>query len=342
MWDEAVELAAALERALEGIAEAMAGVAPGWLAAGVLLHIANQVARGRGWFALVRNATGERGLRRRDAIAAWVAGAGAGGIASARGGDVVRVILLARRVPRAGAPCVAGTLVAEGAGELAVGAAIVAVAVAVGVGPEIGAPGASALWALPVALAVVGVVVATRRIPRLRHVAGGVGRGCAPLRTPGAYARRVLPWQLVSRACRAASLACLLAAFGLPVTPAVVLLVMMAQGGARLVPFAPASVGAGAAMLAATFEPVTGAAVPAGQVAAFFVGTSTALTAAGTVLGLVICLRLAAWPSLVSALRSARRAPARAEAYASANVGRSPGAGIPRAPVERAATVPTP
>ena len=44
-------------------------------------------------------------LRRRDAIAAWVAGAGAGGCVSARGGDAVRVLLLRRGVPRAGARC---------------------------------------------------------------------------------------------------------------------------------------------------------------------------------------------------------------------------------------------
>ena len=44
-------------------------------------------------------------------------------------------------------------------------------------------------------------------------------------------------------------------------------------------------------MLAATFEPVTGTAVPAERLAAFFVGTSTVLTVVGTALALAICLR---------------------------------------------------
>ena len=57
-------------------------------------------------------------------IAAWVAGAGAGGLASARAGDAVRVLLLRRRLPDCS--LLAGTIVAEGAGELLVGAALLA------------------------------------------------------------------------------------------------------------------------------------------------------------------------------------------------------------------------
>ena len=75
------------------------------------------------------------------------------------------------------------------------------------------------------------------------------------------------------------------------------LLVTFAQCSGRLVPFSPASVGASAAILAACFEPVTGTAVPAGQLAAFFVGTSTVLTVVGTVLSLAICLKSAAQAS---------------------------------------------
>jgi hypothetical protein len=353
MWVQAVDVAASLGDVPAGIANAVSGVALGWLALGVALHVANQVARGRGWYALVRMALATESsdspphaaadLRRRDVISAWVAGAGAGGIASARGGDAVRILLLGPRVPRAGAPCLAGTIVAEGAGELAVGAAILAVALGVGIGPGIDVPALSAMWLLPGA-AFIALVLGVRRIPRLRRVASGVGRGCAPLRSPGAYGRKVLPWQCASRACRAAALACFLAAFHLPITAAVVLLVMLTQGSARLVPFAPASVGAGAAMLAATFEPVTGTAVPAGQLAAFFVGTSTVLTVVGTVLALAICLRSARWSSLGEVVRGLRRArvPVPAEGYALASAGRSVRAGLVRPGADLTATVPTP
>ena len=100
----------------------------------------------------------------------------------------------------------------------------------------------------------------------------------------------MLPWQLLSRCCRLGALACFLAAFALPVTPAVLLLVIFAQGSGRLVPFAPASVGAGVAVLAASFETVAGSAVPAERLAAFFIGTSTVLTVVGILIALVLCM----------------------------------------------------
>jgi len=124
-----------------------------------------------------------------------------------------------------------------------------------------------------------------------------VACGCSSLRSPRRYAREVLPWQLLSRVLRFASLFCFLAAFHLPATLAAILLVTFAQCGGRLVPFSPAAVGAGTAILAACFEPVTGTAVPASQLAAFFVGTSTVLTVVGTVLALAICLKSAAQAS---------------------------------------------
>jgi hypothetical protein len=312
--------------------------AVGWLTLGVTLHLANQVMRGRGWCAVVSAAWCHGGApRRRDAIAAWVAGAGAGGLVSARGGDAVRVLLLKRRMPGAGCPLLAGTLVAEGAGELATGALLLALAAGLGAGPALGLFGSTATWALGAAAAAAAIGLAARRAPRarrigarlgatscaarLRRIGAGLARGCAPLRAPGAYARTVLPWQLASRACRLGALACFLAAFGLPVTPAAVLLVAFAQGGGRLVPFAPASVGASVALLAATFGPVTGSAVSGERLAAFFLGTSTVLTVVGSVLALAICLRDQAFA------KHGRNAAAGAAA---------------RAVLARAATAPTP
>src|SRR3954454_2923264 len=105
------DVAEALEHAIAGLVDAVAGVAPGWLVLGVCLHLLNQVARGRGWHAVVTAACTEtEPARRRDAVAAWVAGAGAGGIVSARGGDAVRVLVLARRAPGISCAVLSGTL----------------------------------------------------------------------------------------------------------------------------------------------------------------------------------------------------------------------------------------
>jgi hypothetical protein len=126
------------------------------------------------------------------------------------------------------------------------------------------------------------------------------------------YARRVAPWQLVSRICRIAAMACFLVAFHLPATPVVVLLVFVAQGSGRLVPFSPAAVGAGVAVLAATFQPVTGTAVSYGRLAAFLIGMSTVLTAVGVVLAAAITIRGIGWRGLPGMLRRAVPAAARA------------------------------
>ncbi|HWK29700.1 MAG TPA: lysylphosphatidylglycerol synthase domain-containing protein [Solirubrobacter sp.] len=311
----------AIEDAVAGLVDAFTGVAPGWLALGVLAHLLNQVARGRGWYAVVRAAAPRAGAaavddtprdaaspRQRDAIAAWVAGAGAGGIVSARGGDAVRVLVLARRAPRAGCALLTGTLVAEAVGECALGFALLALALAIGVGPQVAAPPPAALYAAAafalLAAATALAVWARRRraarddaaapppsgAGRVLAAAHRAGRGCAgALRDPRRYAREVLPWQLASRVLRLVALACFLTAFGLPATLPAVLLVVFAQTSGRLLPFSPASVGAGAAILAATLNPVTHAHTKPADVAAFFVGTSTVLTVVGTALALAIC-----------------------------------------------------
>jgi hypothetical protein len=303
--------------------------AAGWLMLGVSLHLANQVMRGRGWCAIVRAAArDDERPRRRDAIAAWIAGAGAGGIVSARGGDAVRVLLLRRRMPAADCPLLAGTLVAEGAGEILVGVALLALALALGTGPAVGLSTTTAACLIAAAAALAALFAAARRFPRVRRIAAGVRRGCSPLGRPAAYARSVLPWQLASRACRLGALACFLTAFGLPATPAAVLLVAFAQGGGRLVPFAPASVGASVALLAATFGPVTGSTVSPERLAAFFVGTSTVLTIVGTALALGICLRDQAFA------KHGRRAGATA--------GAATVVAATRPVLARAASVPTP
>ena len=275
MGDAAADLARAAEHAVGELVGGLAGADMRWLALGVLLHLGNQLARGLGWAGVIAIACADVPRRRRDAVLAWVAGAGAGGVLSARGGDAVRLLLLRPRMPGTGVGVLAGTLVAEAAGEAAVGVVLVAIAVATG------------LWALPAlpgplvmiaaAVAVTGLILLARRSAAARSVA----RGAGALRSPGRYARAVLPWQIASRAARAVAIACFLAAFGLPTTVTTVLLVMLAQSGGRVVPVAPASVGAGAAILAAGFGSATGADVTGGQVVAFFVGTSALLTAVG-------------------------------------------------------------
>ena len=101
-----------------------------WMVGGVLLHLAGQLARGRAWHAVIRAAHGaDVTVRRRDVLRAWVAGAGVTGIVSARGGDVVRVLMLRQRLPGTTCATLAGTLAAETVAETACGAVVVGWAV---------------------------------------------------------------------------------------------------------------------------------------------------------------------------------------------------------------------
>ena len=269
--------------------DVVSGLSPGWLALGVLLHLSNQVARGLGWFSVIRT-TSEAPPRRRDALMAWVAGAGAGGVVSARGGDAVRVLLLGRRMPGSGTRALlTGTLVAEAAGETLAGLGLLALALGIGVGPDVSPDAQTGLLVAATLLTLTGAVLLGRRHAKARRFFTRVKTGCSALKDPKTYARHVLPWQLLSRVLRLAALGCFLAAFHLPATFAAVLLVTFAQCSGRLVPFSPVSVGAGAAILAASFGPVTGQYVPAEQLAAFFIGTSTVLTVVGTALALILC-----------------------------------------------------
>jgi uncharacterized membrane protein YbhN (UPF0104 family) len=305
MGDAAHGTADALERAAAGLWEALGGASPGWLALAVVLHLANQLARGRGWFGVLELAgCGHPGLRPRDAIAAWVAGAGMGGVVSARVGDAVRLVLLRRRLPEAGYPLLAGTLVAETAGETVLGLVLAALILAGGLGVGLSFEGATVAWiALGALAALAAAAVLRSRFDRVRRLIAGLAQGCAALGQPGLYARTVLPWQLTSRLLRAASLTCFLVAFQLPATLAAVALVMVAQGGGRMLPLAPASLAAGVAVLAAGFPQATGVEVGIGALAAFLVGMSTLLT----LVGVLLAAAIAAWMLGTGALLAAFR-----------------------------------
>ena len=278
----------------------MRDAAFGWLALGVFLHLANQVARGRGWCAAIRLARpGDECPRRRDVIAAWVAGAGMGGVLSARGGDAVRLVLLRQRLPEERYPVLAGTLVAEAAGDTIVGLALLAAVLASGLDAGLTLGVSSLAWIVPLVLAAVAAsFVIGSRSRSFRRFTAGLGRGCSSLKEPGAYAATVMPWQLLSRLLRAGSLASFLVAFGLPATPAAVALVMLAQGGGRLLPLAPASAAATVAALAAGFPGATGVHVGVPTVAAFVLGMSTVLTVVGIALAAAVAIALLGGPEV--------------------------------------------
>jgi hypothetical protein len=291
-----------------------------WLVAGVVLHLSSQLARGRGWHSVVCAAHPEGGHpRRRDVLLTWVAGAGASGVLSARGGDALRIVLLRRRMTTT-CPRLVGTLAAETVAETVLGALLTVWALSAGLIPGLHRPGlaTAALLAAGLVVLFLGLRQVVRRVPTLGRACADARAGLSLLGSPGRYVRRVGSWGVLSRTLRLGALLCLLAAFALPVTLTAALVVMVAHSSGRLIPFGPAGAGASLGLLVAAFPAVTHSSASAGEITAFYVGSTGTLTAVGIVLsGLILVRELGvagARAMALERLRIPRKAPVRVPA----------------------------
>ena len=119
--------------AAELILDRTATVDPWLLGLGTLLYLVAQTVRPRGWHTILRAAFPEAtDLRPRDVIRAYLAGAGVNAVVPARGGDVVKLALVRRRIPGARYSTLAATFIPETLFETAFGTALVAWALAMG------------------------------------------------------------------------------------------------------------------------------------------------------------------------------------------------------------------
>jgi len=295
------------------IADRTAHVDPWWVAVGVVLYILAQVIRTRGWYTIIRAAyPAADGLRARDVTRAYLAGSGVNAIVPARGGDFVKLAIVHRRIPGSSYATLAATFVPETLFESAVGIGLVIWALARGFLPvptttgEFPSLDVSLIIEHPVLCAVGAAALGALVWWLVRRMGGRLRRGLAILRTPRRFLTGVASWQALARVVRLASLAAFMAAFELPVTPATVVLVMAAQGGGRIIPLGPASVGLRMAMLSYGFVEVTGHEVDIAAITAFTVGVGTVLALAGLVLAIVLLVREFETLSPREAVRRAR------------------------------------
>ena len=177
----------------------LGNVDPLWLVAGVVLHLCSQLARGRGWYSVICAAhPDEAQPRRRDVLATWIAGAGASGVLSARGGDALRILLM-RRHMKTTCPRLVGTLAAETVAETVLGALLTVWALSAGLVPGLHRPGlatAALIGAGAISL-VLAVRRAARRFPAVGRACSDARCGLAVLGSPGALPA---PRRVVERA----------------------------------------------------------------------------------------------------------------------------------------------
>lgn len=280
------------------------------------------MVRIRGWWHILRAAYPRAGeLRYRDVVAAYFAGSGLNAVVPARGGDVMKLYMVKRRTPGGRYPTLVATFVPEGLFESLCGAALLAWAISRGFIPlpssrlELPTLDVSSLIAHPVRSSIVGGALLAGAILLIRWLRANaerfverLRRGLAILDRPRDYLLHVVTWQAAGRAIRLASLACLLAAFALPVTPASVVLVMAAQGGGRIVPLAPASGGLRLAMLSYGLPEVTGQPVDIAAITAFQFVVGAALLVVSLTIALAIIFRVLGTLNPRHAVRRARTA----------------------------------
>lgn len=324
--------------ALRLLLDDAAQVAVGWLLLGVALHFIANAVRQRGWWTIIRTSYPEaERLRNRDVVSAYFAGAGLNGVIPARGGDVVKLALIHRRIENGSYSTLAATLFPETLFETAFGSALVVWGLARGFLPipsstgEIPSLDVSLVIQHPILSTVIlaglgALIVLLVRVLR-RRVRGFMAKlrdGVAILRMPRRYLSGVVAWQALGRLIRLGSLAAFMAAFSLPVTVSTAVLVMAAQGGGRIIPIAPVSGGLRLAMLSYGFVEVTGTPVDIESITAFTVGVSVVLLVSGLIVSLVLVFRQLGTLDPRRAVASARQAIAGARetaAKAAADVG---------------------
>jgi uncharacterized membrane protein YbhN (UPF0104 family) len=306
------------------IADRTAKVDVRWLLAGTVLYLLAQAVRTRGWFTILRAAYPEAtDLRARHVMRAYLAGSGINALVPARGGDVVKLAMVRRRIEGARYTTLAATFVPETLFETAFGTGLVVWALAKGflpvptAGGDLPALDVSLVVEHPVPVAVGAAVVGVVGWLLVRRLRAPLRQGVAILGSPMRFVTGVASWQALARCVRLGSMAAFMAAFGLPVTPSTVVLVMAAQGGGRILPLAPASAGLRLAMLSYGFVEVTGHPVDIAAITAFTFGVSAVLALAGLVVALGIlaheCGTLSPRRALVTArgwVPAAGKAPA--------------------------------
>jgi len=270
------------------------------LVLGTVLHVLSQMVRTRGWHTILKASYPDNDdFTPVNTMRAYLAGSGINSVVPARGGDVVKLWLLKRKIHDSRYSTLAATFVPETLFESAFGVLLVAWALAQGFLPVPATKGEwpqfditfvlnHPLWSTFILMAAITIVTIGGRWVRRRvlDIAGRLRQGVAILGTPRRFVTGVASWQLLSRLIRLGSLAALMGAFDLPVTPATVVLVMAAQGGGRIIPLAPASAGLRLAMLSYGFVEVTGQSVDIAAITVFTVGVGAVLMLVGLAVGL--------------------------------------------------------
>ena len=254
-------------------------------------------------------------------ISAWtVGGAYAAGVAlnafaPARGGEALKIALLRLRIPGSSVPTLVSAGVLLTLLDALIGASLIVGGLAFGLLPALPSPRLPSVvtvtahpllvGAVVLSLAGITFLVAGPLAQRARRLWLHVEQGGAILRTPARYVRTVVTLQLGGWACRTGVAFCLLAAFGLPATVPLALLVVVAGGLSTLVP-TPGGAGTQQVLLVYALQQTASTAAAL----SFSVGMQVGVTTVNTAIGIMAMMLMFRTLRPIAAVREARRSTA--------------------------------
>jgi uncharacterized membrane protein YbhN (UPF0104 family) len=231
---------------LREVGRSLLALDPTFLALGVAANLASLAAHAARWRAVLHSPAVR--VRWRDAVAALIAGFAASIVLPARGGDVLRAHLLARRAGLHTSSVIVASVLDYVVGAVAFVALLAALVASAPLPPWV----ARALWvtaALAGAAAVAAFLLSPRKRTAGAHathgVAGLVARlraGLSAARSPGALAAG-LGWAVVGWAAEIAIALATLAALGLPATFTAAALAVVAATAAAAAGLGPGNAG---------------------------------------------------------------------------------------------------
>jgi uncharacterized membrane protein YbhN (UPF0104 family) len=279
--------------------------------------LANLLLRASAWRVILQAAYPEGRVRWRSIVGAYLAGAGVNSILPARGGDVMKIYLAHRAMPKAAYTTITSSLLAETLVDVFIGPVLLLAAYLTGRIPHLPALGhlaafewsffaAHARWFLLV-VAVLLILLGVFFTYVERHVAAFWSRvrlGLAILTTPRRYFRTVVPLQLAGWCCRIGAMYWFLAAFHIPASVVDATLGLSAQSASTLLPLTPGGLGTQQALLGYMFRN----AAATSTVLAFSVGMQVMVTLTTAVSGgiaISLALRRLPWRARPAAPPSA-------------------------------------
>jgi uncharacterized protein (TIRG00374 family) len=276
------------------LAGKFAAVDPRLLVLAAVLHVSNHILRSFAWRNILTAAYPDRRVSFTGVTAAYASGVALNAVIPARGGDAAKLALARAEIRGSSITTIGATITVLLPFDLLAAAATLLLVGVTGDAPltvNLDSAATTGTWLTGNLVLTTAIVAGTAMVaglavrylrPRIRQVWERIRQGGAILRTPRRYLARVALPQAVAWICRIGVVMSLLAAFGLPASPALAALVMVVAGASTVVPLTPGGAGTQQVLLAyALSEAASSAAV-----VSFSIGMQAGVTAVNALLGI--------------------------------------------------------